>query len=336
MPEELILRVRGLRKQFGVSSRDGGAADSLHAVDDVSFDLRRAKTLALVGESGCGKTSLARCIVRAMPPTAGSVLFRTATGQVVDLSMLSDAALRPLRAEIQMVFQDPYSSLNPRLSVRDIIAEPLLVSGVRDRAFIRDRVGTLLELVGLQRDHMSRFPNAFSGGQRQRIGIARALALHPRLIVADEAVSALDVSVQSQVLNLLLEIQDRYHLSYLFVTHDLSIVKHISDQVAVMYVGQMVEMGDSQLLYRRPLHPYTAALLAAVPVADPRLRAACQVVPGEAASPIKPPPGCAFHPRCQYAVARCKVERPPWTEVESGRFARCHRVHELELRGIDT
>jgi oligopeptide/dipeptide ABC transporter ATP-binding protein len=336
MPDQVILRVRGLKKQFGASAGgDKTPGDGLRAVDDVSFDVGRAKTLALVGESGCGKTTTVRCIVRALPPTAGHIWFRTGADRVVDLGALSNAELRPLRAQIQMVFQDPYSSLNPRLPVLDIIGEPLIVSGVRDRAVIRERVAALLELVGLRPDHMTRFPNAFSGGQRQRIGIARALALHPRLIIADEAVSALDVSVQAQILNLLLELQDRYQLSYLFVTHDLSIVKRISDQVAVMYVGQIVELADCQAIYRRPLHPYTASLLAAVPIPDPRLRHARQVAPGETASPRNPPPGCTFHPRCQYAVARCKVERPQWTEIESGRFVRCHLAHELHLKGID-
>ncbi len=336
MPADVILRVRGLTKHFGVA-RDGEAAsaDILRAVDDVSFSVRRAKTLALVGESGCGKTTAVRCIVRAMPPTSGNVWFRTTAGGVVDLAALNEAGLRPLRAEIQMVFQDPYSSLNPRLSVLDIIAEPLVVSGVRNRTVIRDRVANLLELVGLRPDHMARYPNAFSGGERQRIGIARALALHPRLVIADEAVSALDVSVRAQILNLLLELQDRYHISYLLVSHDLGIVKHISDQVGVMYVGQMVESADCQAIYRRPLHPYTAALLAAVPIPDPRRRRAAYAAPGEAASPRNPPPGCTFHPRCQHAIPRCKLERPQWAELEPGRFVRCHRAHELQLRGIE-
>jgi oligopeptide/dipeptide ABC transporter ATP-binding protein len=337
MPADVILRVQGLKKHFGVGRHGQQATgDSLRAVDDVTFNVWRAKTLALVGESGCGKTTTVRCIMRAMPPTSGNVWFRTAAGQVVDLTVLNDAELRPLRAEFQMVFQDPYSSLNPRLTVLDIIAEPLVISGIRDRTVIRERVATLLELVGLRPDHMTRFPNAFSGGQRQRIGIARALALHPRLIIADEAVSALDVSVRAQILNLLLELQDRYHISYLFVSHDLSIVKHISDQVGVMYVGQMVELADCQAIYGRPLHPYTAALLAAVPIPDPRRRSAAgHMAPGEAASPRSPPPGCAFHPRCQHAVALCKVERPQWSELEPGRFVRCHRAHELQLKGID-
>jgi peptide/nickel transport system ATP-binding protein len=336
IPTDVILRVQGLKKYFGTLRRgEPTRADTLRAVDDVSFSVKRTKTLALVGESGCGKTTTVRCIVRAIRPSSGNVWFRTVSGQVMDLTTLNDTGLRPLRTEIQMVFQDPYSSLNPRLTVLDIIAEPLVVSGIKNRTAIRERVANLLELVGLQPDHMTRFPNAFSGGQRQRIGIARALALHPSLIIADEAVSALDVSVRAQILNLLLELQDRYGISYLFVSHDLGVVKHISDQVGVMYVGQMVELADCEAIYHRPLHPYTAALLAAVPIPDPRRRRIVPTALGESASPRNPPPGCAFHPRCQHAITRCKLEQPRWTEVGSGRFVRCHRAHELQLKGID-
>ncbi len=336
MPDDTILRVRGLAKYYSCR-HDGNITPehSVRAVDDVSFDVRVSKTLSLVGESGCGKTTTARCIVRAIQATSGNIWFRTAAGKVIDLRAQSATSMRPLRAEIQMVFQDPYSSLNPRLSILDIVAEPLIVNGITDRAVLRDRVATLLQQVGLRPEHMGRFPNAFSGGQRQRIGIARALALQPRLIIADEAVSALDVSVQAQILNLLLDLQDSYQLSYLFVAHDLSIVKHISDQVAVMYVGQMVELADCEAIYRRPLHPYTAALLRAVPIPDPRLRHAVQAAPGEAASPRNPPRGCVFHPRCPYALARCQVERPQWIETEPGRFVRCHRAAELQLKGIE-
>ena len=233
-----------------------------------------------------------------------------------------------------MVFQDPYASLNPRMNVRDIIAEPLVVHGWKDRAAIEARVGELLELVGLRRDHMSRYPNAFSGGQRQRIGIARALALNPRLIVADEAVSALDVSVQAQILNLLLDLQDELGLSYLFVSHDLSVVKHVADEVGVMYVGQMVELAPCEALFERPLHPYSAALLAAAPKPDPALRTDARPAAGEVASPRNPPSGCYFHPRCPYAQDRCKVTAPVWRELLPGRFVRCHRAEELVLPGV--
>jgi peptide/nickel transport system ATP-binding protein len=333
LPAELVLRVTGLKKTFGDPGR-GGRGGAVRAVDDVSFEVRRGHTLALVGESGCGKTTTARCVLKAIQPTAGTVAYRTAAGETVDLATLPAKRLRPLRAELQMVFQDPYASLNPRLNVRDIIAEPLVVHGWRDRAKIEARVGELLELVGLRRDHMSRFPNAFSGGQRQRIGIARALALNPRLIVADEAVSALDVSVQAQILNLLLDLQDELGLSYLFVSHDLSVVKHVADEVGVMYVGQMVELGPCEALFERPLHPYTATLLAAAPKPDPALRGGERPAPGEVASARNPPSGCYFHPRCPFALEVCKATAPVWRELVPGRFARCHRAEELELTGV--
>ena len=337
LPDEVILSVRGLSKHFGGEGDAAGLShddDVVRAVNEVSFDLRRGKTLSLVGESGCGKTTTARCILRAIAPTRGQVWFKSAAGRVFDLAALDRRQLRPIRAEIQMVFQDPYSSLNPRLSVFDIISEPLVISGIRDRAVLERRVTTLLESVGLVRAHMTRFPNAFSGGQRQRIGIARALALQPRIVVADEAVSALDVSVQAQILNLFLELQDAFQLSYLFVAHDLGIVKHISDEVGVMYVGQMVELASVESLFARPLHPYTAALLASVPKPDPRLRDNRRVPPGEVASPRNPPTGCYFHPRCEHATQRCSIERPEWREMMPGRFVRCHRASELNLPGV--
>lgn len=334
LPQDVVLSVRGLRKYFGdMRGRNSSAAPVVRAVDDVSFDLRRGTTLSLVGESGCGKTTAARCILRALAPTQGEIWFRTAAGDVVDLAALEEGELRPLRCEIQMIFQDPYSSLNPRMTVFDIISEPLVINGIKQRAILEERVGTLLELVGLRRGHMKGFPNAFSGGQRQRIGIARALALKPRVIVADEAVSALDVSVQAQILNLLLDLQEQFELSYVFVAHDLGVVKQISDQVGVMYVGQMVELSECELLFVKPLHPYTAALLQSIPKPDPRLRGARRITPGEVASPRDPPSGCYFHPRCEFATERCRVERPTWTEAAPGRFVRCHRAAELDLRG---
>jgi peptide/nickel transport system ATP-binding protein len=237
---------------------------------------------------------------------------------------------------MQMIFQDPFSSLNPRMTLLDIVGEPLLVNGVSSRSERIDRVAELLRLVGLRPEYMRRYPHAFSGGQRQRIGIARALALRPRLVVADEPVSALDVSVQAQVLNLLLELQDRFHLTYLFVAHDLSVVKHISDRVAVMYVGQIVEMGPAAELFARPKHPYTSVLMAAIPKPDPRRRAESEATPllGEVANPAAPPSGCYFHPRCPYAVDVCRTTPPAWEEVEPGRMVRCHRARELELPGV--
>jgi peptide/nickel transport system ATP-binding protein len=305
----------------------------VRAVDDVSFALSEGETLALVGESGCGKTTTARCILRAMPPTSGEVRFHTKSGPIVDLATLNRGALQPLRREVQMIFQDPFSSLNPRRTVLDIVGEPLLVHGMKNRQERTDQVANLLRRVGLRAEFMNRFPHAFSGGQRQRIGIARALALHPRLVVADEAVSALDVSVQAQILNLLVDLQEEFHLTYLFVAHDLSVVKHISDRVAVMYVGQLVELAGRAAIFESPKHPYTAALLSAVPKPDPRLRAQRMVLQGEVANPAAPPTGCYFHPRCPFAIDRCRTEAPQLVEVASGRLARCHRAKELELSG---
>lgn len=305
----------------------------VRAADDVSFSISRGETLALVGESGCGKTTVARCILRALKPTSGSIRFAPEDGQMVDLAPLSKRALRPLRRHIQLIFQDPYASLNPRMMVGDIIAEPLLVNGVPTEERNR-RVLELLDLVGLPTVARTRFPHAFSGGQRQRIGIARALALNPRLVVADEPVSALDVSVQAQIINLLLDLQDQLKLSMLFVAHDLGVVRHVSDRVAVMYVGRLVEVAPTEQLYSRPRHPYTQALLSAVPKADPRFRDATTPPAGEVADPANPPPGCAFNPRCPYAVDRCRAERPALREVGVGQMAACHRAEELSLTGV--
>ena len=329
---DTLLDVRNLRKFFPI--RSGffrGVTGQVRAVDDVSFHIRQGETLALVGESGCGKTTTARCILRAIDPTEGQIRFRTAAGTTVDIAKLRKHQLRPLRRELQMIFQDPYSSLNPRMNVLDIISEPLLVNGMKDRRRRMDRVEELMRLVRLRPEYMRRFPHAFSGGQRQRIGIARALALNPRLVVADEPVSALDVSVQAQTLNILLDLQNTLGLTYLFVAHNLGVVKHISDRVAVMYVGQMVELAERDALFARPKHPYTAALLASVPKPDPRLRHQRKPLPGEVANPASPPSGCYFHPRCAFAIERCKTERPVWEEVEPGRWVRCHRARELDL-----
>jgi peptide/nickel transport system ATP-binding protein len=330
-----ILEVRKLRKYFpirrGFLQRVEGY---VKAVDDVSFDIRSGETLALVGESGCGKTTTARCILRAIDPTDGQVIFRTAEGTSVDIAQLPRARLKPLRPQMQMIFQDPFSSLNPRMTLLDIVGEPLLVNGMQDRRERIDRVTQLLRLVGLRPEYMRRYPHAFSGGQRQRIGIARALALHPRLVVADEPVSALDVSVQAQVLNLLIELQAELGLTYLFVAHDLSVVRHLSDRVAVMYVGQIVEMAPATELFTQPKHPYTSALLSAIPVPDPRVRSQRQTLQGEVANPAAPPTGCYFHPRCPFAVEVCKTTPPAWEEVEPGRMVRCHRARELALAGV--
>ena len=330
-----LLEVRHLRKYFaiqqGVMRRVVG---HVRAVDDVSFAVQAGETLGLVGESGCGKTTAARCILRAHVPTGGEMLFRTAGGGVADLAKLSPRELRPLRPQIQMIFQDPYASLNPRMNIADIVGEPLLVNGMTDRRARSERVADLLRLVGLRPEFMQRFPHAFSGGQRQRIGIARALALHPRLVVADEPVSALDVSVQAQILNLLLDLQRQLRLTYLFIGHNLSVVKHICDRVVVMYVGKIVESAATQELFTAPKHPYTAALIAAVPVADPRRRGGDVELQGEVASPADPPSGCYFHPRCPHAVDRCRAETPVLEEISPGHLVSCHRARELQLRGV--
>jgi peptide/nickel transport system ATP-binding protein len=344
---DVLLDVRHLKKFFPI--RRGflrKVIGHVRAVDDVSFYVEQGETLALVGESGCGKTTTARCVLRALDPSAGEIIFRTADGSAIDVAAQPRSRLRPLRREMQMIFQDPFSSLNPRMTLLDIVGEPLLVNGVGSRQERVDRVAELLRLVGLRPEFMRRFPHAFSGGQRQRIGIARALALNPRLVVADEAVSALDVSVQAQILNLMLELQERLGLTYLFVAHDLSVVKHISDRVAVMYVGQIVEMAETQRLFAFPKHPYTSALMSAIPDPDPRSNPRRQaaanghaaprriVLQGEVANPAAPPSGCYFHPRCQFAIDTCRTLAPSWEEIEPGRFVRCHRARELTLPGV--
>ena len=330
-----LLEVSGLRKYFpikkGFLKREVG---NIRAVDDVTFSISEGETLGLVGESGCGKTTTSRCILRVVDPTAGEINFRSDDGEVVDVATLPRSQLRGLRREMQMIFQDPFSSLNPRMTLLDIVGEPLVVNGVGNRGEREDRVAELLRLVGLRAEFMRRFPHAFSGGQRQRIGIARALALNPRLIVADEPVSALDVSVQAQVLNLLLDLQEELALTYLFVAHDLSVVKHISDRVAVMYVGKLVEVAPTEELFSEPKHPYTAALLSSVPEPDPRVRTERTVLQGEVANPANPPSGCYFHPRCPHAQDICRSETPQLREITPDRFVSCHRAEELELAGV--
>jgi peptide/nickel transport system ATP-binding protein len=329
-----LLEVKNLKKFFPIKRGFlRKLVGQVRAVDDVSFDVQRGETLALVGESGCGKTPTARCILRAYHPSGGQILFRTTSGEVVDLVGVPRASMRPLRREMQMIFQDPYASLNPRMTVLDIISEPLLVHGVKDRQARVDRTEELLSLVGLRPEYMRCYPHAFSGGQRQRIGIARALALEPRLVVADEAVSALDVSVQAQILNLLLELQERLGLTYLFVAHDLSVVKRVSDRVAVMYVGQIVELAETRKLFAQPLHPYTSALLSSIPEPNPRALKNRTPLQGEVANPAAPPSGCYFHPRCPHAVDVCRTTAPAWEQLEPGRFVRCHRARELDLPG---
>ncbi|CAI8029441.1 Oligopeptide transport ATP-binding protein AppF [Geodia barretti] len=303
---------------------------TVKAVDGVSFDLYPGRTLGIVGESGCGKSMTARSILRIVDRPG-----RIVAGAVVDVATLDKTELRALRREMQMVFQDPFTSLNPRMTLLDIVGEPLRVHGMKKRREREARVAELLRLVGLRAEYMRRFPHAFSGGERQRIGIARAFALHPRLVIADEPVSALDVSVQAQILNLLLDLQTELRLTYLFVAHDLSVVKHISDRVAVMYVGQLVELAPTEQLFMAPKHPYTDALLSAVPEPDPRQRTRRIVLQGEVANPADPPSGCYFHPRCPHAIEVCRTQAPTWEEVAPQHFARCHRAHELQLIGVE-
>jgi oligopeptide transport system ATP-binding protein len=298
----------------------------VHAVDDVTLEIRQGETLGLVGESGCGKSTLGRCFVRLYPLTAGKIVF---DGR--DISRLSRRRMRPLRRELQIVFQDPYASLNPRKRVGSIIGAPLQIHGVGDRAERRQRVQELLEKVGLSPEHYNRFPHEFSGGQRQRIGVARALALRPKLVIADEPVSALDVSIQAQVINLLADLQEEFDLTYVFIAHDLGVVRHVSDRIAVMYLGKIVEISPAEELYQRPIMPYTEALLSAVPLPDPRESAAREriVLEGDVPSPINPPAGCRFHPRCRYATDVCQQIEPPLTDYGNGHFAACH--HPLNV-----
>lgn len=330
--QSLLLEVKGLTKFFPIRSKGlrRKVIGQVQAVDDVSFKIFEGETLGLVGESGCGKTTTARCIMRALDPTRGEILFSQSDQKTVDIAALSHRQMFPLRRDIQMIFQDPYASLNPRMNILDIIGESLLViGGMKDRAERSMRVAELLKLVGLRPEYMQRFPHAFSGGQRQRIVIARALALNPRLIVADEPVSALDVSVQAQVLNLMLKLQQELNLTYLFVAHDLSVVKHFCDRVAVMYLGKIVELASTTSLFEVPMHPYTKALMGAVPEADPRRKAAMVPLIGEVPSPANPPSGCHFHTRCPHATELCKTTMPTLEEIRSGQFVRCHRAAEL-------
>ena len=333
--EEIILEVSGLKQHFPI--RQGllqRVVGHVKAVDGVSFQLRAREALGLVGESGCGKTTTGRSILRLYEPTAGEIWYTRPDGEKEDLAPLSDREMKAYRRDLRMIFQDPFSSLNPRLTVMDIIGEPLVIHGVAKGRDKVERVADLMQAVGLNPNYMGRYPHEFSGGQRQRIGLARTLSLSPRIIIADEPVSALDVSVQAQVLNLLAEIKEERSLTLIFIAHDLSVVEHVCDRIAVMYLGQIVELDATDRLLRQPAHPYTEALVSAVPPADPDIRMNRIILEGDVPNPASPPSGCVFHPRCRYAENVCKTDKPELTLMADGRLCRCHFAAELELQGI--
>jgi peptide/nickel transport system ATP-binding protein len=333
---QLLLDVKSLKKHFPITRGllTSKTVGHVRAVDGVSFYIREGETLGLVGESGCGKTTTGRVILRAYDPTAGEVWFNDRNLGRINVAELEKQELKPLRQNMQMIFQDPYSSLNPRMTLLQIVGEPLLVNGIARGQELQDRVAELLKVVGLRPEYMNRYPHAFSGGQRQRIGVARALAPHPQLVVCDEPVSALDVSIQAQTLNLLQDLQEEFGLTYLFISHDLSVIEHTSDRVAVMYVGKLVENATTSDLFLYPRHPYTEALLSAVPKPDPRLRTQSIVLAGDVADPANPPSGCYFHPRCRYQIDRCATEEPLLRQIAPDHFVSCHRAEELKLIGV--
>ena len=324
-----ILDVRNVHMRFN------SKGICVRAVSDVSFTVNEGETVGIVGESGCGKTTLGRCIVRAYEPSEGEVIYTTAEGEEIDFLKIDKKTMKQYRKEIQMIFQDPYSSLDPRMTVLDIIREPILANYPKmPKAEVEQRVMDIAAKVGLNTSYLKRYPHAFSGGQRQRIGIARALVLNPRVIVCDEAVSALDVSIQAQVINLLHDLQQEFGLTYLFISHDLSVVEYISDKVGVMYLGKLVEFAPTKAMFEKPLHPYTESLLSAVPVADPTVQMERIPLQGEIPNPANPPSGCYFHTRCRYCTEKCSQEAPEYVELEKDHFVACHRAAELKLRGF--
>lgn len=332
---EPLLQVSNLKKHFpikrGFLKRVVGY---VKAVDDVSFYVNEGETLGLVGESGCGKTTTGRCILRAIEASSGQVWFRDPTLGRVDINELNKEQIKTVRRSIRMIFQDPYASLNPRMTLQEIVGAPLRAMGISHGKELEDRVAEMLTKVGLRSEYMRRYPHAFSGGQRQRIGLARSLVLYPKFVVCDEPVSALDVSVQAQILNLLKDLQEQMGLTFLFVAHDLSVIAHISDRVAVMYVGKLVEMTSMTELFASPKHPYTEALMAAIPIPNPTPKAKKILLTGEVANPANPPSGCYFHPRCAYAKDICSTEDPPFEEISPAHFVKCHRARELTLSGV--
>lgn len=335
--DDHLLEVNHLKMYFpitqGLFSRVVGYTK---AADDVNFYIRKGETLGLVGESGCGKTTVGRCIVRAYEPTSGEILYRDPDGGVTDLATLEGKEIQPYRKDIRMIFQDPYSSLNPRMTVFQVISEALRVNNLASGSEMRDRVEYLLQRVGLRPEYIQRYPHAFSGGERQRIGIARSLVTNPKLVVCDEAVSGLDVSIRAQILNLLEELQDDFDLTYLFISHDLSVIRHICDRVVVMYVGKIVEVASGLDVYVDPKHPYTEALMSSVPVSNPRARdkGTRILLEGEVADPSNPPSGCYFHPRCRYAQQLCREQAPPLKDLGNEHYSACHFAEELSLAGV--
>lgn len=319
--KQKLVQVRDMVKHFPVDNSD----DVVRAVDGISFDIFSGETLGLVGESGCGKSTVGRCLLRLYEPTSGEIWFED-----TDITTLGNKDLQKLRREMQIIFQDPYASLNPRLSIQSIVSEPLKIHGIGDKNTRKEMVADLLQKVGLDPRYMSRYPHEFSGGQRQRIGIARALALNPKLIIADEPVSALDVSVQAQVVNLLQDLQNEFGLTFLFISHGLAVVEHISNRVAVMYLGKIVEIADSKTLYKKPLHPYTQALLSAIPIPNPKIKRNRIVLEGDVPTPINPPSGCRFRTRCPYAIEECAVIEPELREIEPTHFSACIRNENYE------